>query len=108
MKTIRYVAAFLFLLTGILHILPMFKPQINSDAITVLIFGIIYLSIGVILLMKMKFGPILGIIFPLIGLAAGFLKIGIKNWDTMLSIMFVIDAVVIVCCVILLGRKRKT
>jgi fucose permease len=36
-----------------------------------LFFGIAYLIVGVLLILNQKFGPIVGIVFPLIGLAAG-------------------------------------
>jgi hypothetical protein len=72
-----------------------------------LAFGIIYFTIGVLLIMKIKFDSLLGVIFPLIGLGIGFFVVGIKNWNAMLTFMFVIDAVIVICCLILLLRKNK-
>ena len=108
MKIIRYLAALLLFITGVLHLLPLFSPPLTTEAIGTLIVGVIYPTIGVLLLLKPKIGTILGIIFPLIGLVMGFIVVGIKNWDTMLSIMFVIDAMVIICCVLLLAKRNKT
>ena len=54
----------------------------------------------------MKFSWTLGIIFPLIGLGIGFVVVGINNWDTMFEIMFIIDAVVVICCLILFLNRR--
>ncbi len=107
MKPIRYLAAGLLLLTGVLHILPIFKTPSDTNSIPMLVFGIIYFSIGVLLIMKIKYDSLLGIIFPLIGLGTGFFVVGIKNWNTMLAFMFVIDAVVMICCLILLLNKNK-
>ena len=107
MKLIRYLAAGLLLLTGILHILPMLKTPSDPNSLPMLIFGISYFAVGVMLIMKIKFDSLLGIIIPLIGLGVGFLMIGIKNWTTMLTLLFTIDAVVIICCLILLLNKRK-
>ena len=107
MKTIRYLAALLMILTAVLHILPMFESQENPDAIPMLVFGIIYLTIGVLLILKFKYSAILGIVFPLIGLGIGFVEVGFENWDTMLSIMFLIDAIVIICCILLITIKSK-
>jgi uncharacterized membrane protein HdeD (DUF308 family) len=108
MKTIRYFAAILMLITGVLHVLPMFKAEHDPNALPMLAFGIAYFATGIVLFMNLKFSSILGIVFPLIGLATGFFVVGFKNWDTMLSIMFIIDAVVVICSVILLLNRNKS
>jgi len=108
MKTIRYLAALLMILTGVMHVLSMLKSPQDPDAIPMLIFGIVYLGIGVLLILKYKFAYILGIACPLIGLGTGFFVVGIKNWDVILSIMFAIDAIVITFCVLLLLNKGKS
>lgn len=108
MKTIRYLAAFLMLATGVMHILPMFKVPADPNALPMLGFAIAYLTTGILLILNKKISSVLGIVFPLIGLLLGFFKIGLKNWDAMLAIMFVIDAVVIVCCIALLMDRNKT
>jgi len=109
MKTIRYLAALLMAITGILHVLPIFKEVKDPNAIPMLGFGIVFFAIGILLFMDKKFSQILGIIFPLIGLGVGFVVIRLRNWNTMLTIMFIIDAVVVACCFILLlnGNKVK-
>jgi uncharacterized membrane protein HdeD (DUF308 family) len=107
MKTIRYVASGLLLLTGVLHILPIIKTPSDPNSLPMLAFGIIYFAIGVLLIMKVRFSSLSGIIFPLVGLGIGFFVIGFKNWNGILSFMFIIDAVVIVCCAFLLRGKDK-
>jgi len=106
MKTIHYLAACLLLLTGILHFLPVIKTPSDPNAIPMLVFGIVYFTIGVLLIMKIRFATLLGLIFPLIGLGTGFFVVGFKNWDSMLSFLFAIDAVVIICCLFLLLNKK--
>lgn len=101
MKTIRYFAALLMFVTGLLHLLPMFKSPGDPNALPMLGFGLAFLAIGVLLVLNMRFSYLLGIVIPLIGLAIGFFKVGMKNWDTMLSIMFIIDFVVVACCIVL-------
>ena len=108
MKPIRYLAAGLLLLTGILHIIPMFKTPSDPNSLPMLIFGIAYFAVGVLLIAKIRFDSLLGVIFPLVGLGTGFFVVGIKNWDTMLTFMFAIDAVVVVFCLILLLNKNKS
>jgi uncharacterized membrane protein HdeD (DUF308 family) len=107
MKTIRLFAALLMLVTGIIHILPMFKEPGDPNTLPMLGFGIVYLTIGVLLILNKSISYWLGIIFPLIGLAVGFIVVGFKNWDTILTIMFIIDAVVVICCITLLLNKNK-
>jgi len=108
MKTIRLTAGSLMVLTGILHLLPMFTDPKNPDALPMLIFAVAYLLTGVLLILDKRSGQFLGVIFPFIGLVIGFTKIGVRNWDTMLTIMFLIDAVVIICCLYLISRLRKS
>jgi hypothetical protein len=108
MKPIRYLAAGLLLLTGVLHILPMFKTPSDPNSLPMLGFGVVYFIVGVLLLLKVKYDSLLGIIFPVIGLLTGFVVVGIKNWDAMLTFMFLIDAVVAACCLILVLNKNKT
>jgi uncharacterized membrane protein HdeD (DUF308 family) len=108
MKTIRYFAGALMLITGIMHILPMFTMPKDPNALPMLGFGIVYFTIGVLLILNKKIAEILGIVVPLVGLAIGVFKIGLKNWDAMLTIMFIIDAVVVICCIFLLLNRKKT
>jgi hypothetical protein len=107
MKTIRYFAALLLLVTGVLHLLPMFTVPRDTNALPMLVFAIAYLATGVLLILNKKISEVLGIVFPLIGLAVGFIVVGLKNWNTMLTIMFIIDAVVVICCIILLLNRKK-
>ena len=107
MKTIRYCAAVMMLITGVMHMLPVFTTPEDPNALPMLGFGIAYFIIGILLILNKKLGEILGIVVPLIGLAIGFFKIGLKNWDMMLTIMFIIDAVVVICCIFLLMNRNK-
>ena len=107
MKIIRYFAACLLLLTGVLHIIPIIKTSSDPNAVPMLIFGIVYFTVGVLLLLKVKYSDLLGIIFPIIGLGTGFFVVGLKNWDAMLTFLFAIDAVVVICCILLLLNKTK-
>jgi uncharacterized membrane protein HdeD (DUF308 family) len=107
MKTIRYLAAGLLLLTGVLHILPIFKTPSDPNSVPMLVFGIFYFAIGVLLIMKIRFDSLLGIVFPLIGLATGFFVVGIKNWDNMLIFLFAIDVLVVILCLVLFLKGNK-
>jgi len=95
------------LITGVLHILPVFSEPRGPNALPLLAFGIVFFGAGVLLLLKIRLSEIPGIVVPLIGLGTGFFVAGMKSWDTMLSIMFIIDAIVIICCIVLLLNKKK-
>lgn len=107
MKTIRYFAAVLMLITGVMHMLPVFTTPKDPNTLPMLGFGIAYFLIGVLLILNKKLAEILGIVVPIIGLAIGLFKIGIENWDAMLTIMFIIDAVVVIFCIILILNRNK-
>jgi uncharacterized membrane protein HdeD (DUF308 family) len=107
MKAIRYLAACLLLLTGVLHVIPIIKTPSDPNAVPMLVFGIVYFAIGVLLFLKVKYADLLGIIFPIIGLATGFFMVGVKNWTAMLTFLFAIDALVLICCILLLLNKKK-
>ena len=126
MKTIRYLAACLLLLTGILHMRDIFYGNLDPTAFPLALFGIVYITIGFLLSLNIKYSKYLGLIFPLIELATGFSAlgikylglifplielatgfgaVGIKNW---IKLLFAIDAVVVICCVLLILKRVKT
>ena len=107
MRPIRYLAALLMILTGVLHALPVFSVHQDAHALPLLAFGIVYFTIGIMLMLNMKFSAALGIIFPLLGIGTGFFVIGLQNWTTMLGILFAIDAIVVLCCIVLFIKKTK-
>ena len=78
---------------------------LDSTAIPLASFGIVYLTIGFFLSLNIKYSKYLGLIIPLIELATGFGAVGIKNW---IKLLFAIDAVVVICCVLLILKRVKT
>lgn len=105
MKQLRYLAASLVIITGIIHMTPRFKGMEGPYDLPMLVIGICYLAIGVLLFLNKKVGKILGIIFTVTGLGIGFFLIGFENWDVRGSVMFLIDAIVAISCIILLLKK---
>jgi len=99
--------ATLLLIIGVLNTLPEFRQDHALHAHPMLVFGFFYFLAGLALVMNYRFGPLLGIIFPLIGLGAAFLVIGVLNWTTMLAILFAIEAIVVVCCFVLFFRGTR-
>lgn len=99
MKRIRYTASILLLVSGIIHSLVACRSLEDPTALPVLVFGIFYFIIGLFLAFNLQLAPLLGVIFPLIGLAVGFIVIGVSNWTAILTMLFIADAVVIACCI---------
>jgi len=108
MKAIRYIASILLLAAGVIHLLLFIQDPAAKGSAVVLAFGIIYLVIGILLALKIKYSVLSGIIFPLIGTIAGLTLFDPAELTLLLKILGIIDAVVIVLCSILLwGSRRK-
>jgi uncharacterized membrane protein HdeD (DUF308 family) len=107
MKGIRYTASILLLVSGVIHTLVACRSLEDTAALPILVFGIFYFIIGILLAFNLRLAPLLGVIFPLIGLAAGFIVIGVSSWTAILTMLFLADAVIIACCIpFLIKRKR--
>jgi hypothetical protein len=107
MKVIRHFAAALLILSGILHTIPLFGDMYETHSMPMLVFGIFYLAIGILLFSKRDFSPAWGIIFPMIGLSAGFFAVDVQNWNILLGFLFALDAIVVVCCAFLFFNKAR-
>jgi len=109
MKTIRFLAATLLVITGVWHATLFFKAPSDPNSIPLLVFGVIYALIGIFLFTPKKLWIYLGLIVPLIGMITATVKLGIKNFDLTMWVLILIDVVVIICCVyLLLARKKVT
>jgi hypothetical protein len=107
MKNIRYVAAMLLLISGVLHIVLYSKTPHDPGILGALVFGIIYAAIGLLLFMPNTYAVYLGLIFPIVGLIAAFVKVGIHNFGYIMVLLLLIDIVVIICCAHLLINHTK-
>jgi uncharacterized membrane protein HdeD (DUF308 family) len=107
MKNIRYVAAMLLVIAGVLHVVLYFKTPNDPGIMGVLAFGIIYAAIGLLLFMPNMYAVYLGLIFPIVGIITALVKIGIHNLGYMMILLLLIDIVVIICCAYLLINRTK-
>jgi len=72
MNRIRYLAAGLLCLTGIIHVARLGMAQLDAAFVTTaVIFGVVYLIIGIFLFRNNKTAYYFGAIVPLIGLCGG-------------------------------------
>jgi hypothetical protein len=108
MKTIRFFAALLLVITGVWHSSLFFKAMNDPDSLPLLIFGILYALIGVMMFTPKVLWVYLGMILPIIGMILAFVKIGMKNFDLTMKSLMLIDLVVIFCCVYVLLTRKKT
>jgi hypothetical protein len=106
MKAIRYLAASMFLLTGILHFYLWLNPTptvISPNGM--LIGGIVYSATGVLLLMKVGFARWLGL-FPIVPIVMTPFMLDLSSLDWSM-VWFPIELVAVICCIILLVKKSK-
>jgi hypothetical protein len=108
MKTIRYIAALLMLISGIWHVVLYFKVP-EYHLLLILLFGIVYLVTSLLLSMTKKIGAYFGLIFPLMALVGTVVQTSdLKSLDLTARILLLIAVVVVVCCACLILARKKT
>jgi hypothetical protein len=106
MSAIRSIPTGLLLLTGALNLFLGIITRPDPSFGVYLIFSIVYFALGVLLISKIRFAELIGLIFTLAILFIYPLIVEFKNLDPWSSgIMGAIDAIVIICCLILLLLK---
>lgn len=105
MKTIRYFAALLMLISGVWHIVLYLKAPADFG-IAALAFGILYVITGLLLFTPKKLGVYLGLI-PLVPLIMAPFMVDLKNLDLTTTIILLIDLVVFICCAYILLKRTK-
>jgi hypothetical protein len=106
MNRIRYLAASLLCLTGVIHVAQLNKAQLNAPVIIMVIFGVAYLIISGFLFWNNKTSYYFGAIVPLVGLCLG--TVGMFINPTILMAFFIaIDVVVVISCFYLIKGKRS-
>jgi hypothetical protein len=109
MKAIRYIASVLLIGAGVCHIyLFLQEPAPIGGSAIVLTFGIIYFVIGILLFLKIKYSPILGIVFPLLGVIVGSIVFDPTQGPLLMKILGIVDLVNIILCSVLVWRRKKT
>ena len=108
MERIRLVAGWLLVVSGVVHVLQLFRGAFNVGVFITVLFGILYLLIGVLLLTNPKrIWFIMGIVIPLLGIllsTLGALSASAMSW--LLLFYIVVDVVVVVCCIFLVTGKK--
>jgi uncharacterized membrane protein HdeD (DUF308 family) len=108
MKTIRLMAGILLMISGVLHIVAYFQAPESPGSIPVLAFGVIYVIVGVLLFNRKKYPLYLAIFVPLIGMTLSLIKFGIPELISLSALFKVLEIIAIVCCVVLLIKRKKS
>ena len=104
MKRIRYLAAGLLCLTGIIHLARL--GLADAPVVIVVVFGVAYLIIGGLLFRNNKIAYYFGAIVPLIGLCVG--PVILTNPPILFAAFLgTIEIVVVVSCFSLIKRSRS-
>ncbi len=108
MNRIRYLAAGLLCLTGVIHVARLGIPQLDATFATmVVIFGVVYLIVGGFLFLNSKTTYYyFGAIVPLIGFCGGMVGM-LTNPTIWMAFLIAIDAVIVVSCFYLIKGKRS-
>ena len=104
MRLIRLLAAILFLVGAGVHLYTAIKNPSSTYFEFALIFAIVYTAIGVLLLMNKRYAPMLGLI-PIIPLIPASLQLNFNNLNWTFA-MFVIEVMAVVCCILLLIKRK--
>jgi len=108
MKTIHYLPTSLLLLLSGLNLYLGIITNPNPGFVIYLVFGVVYITLGVLLITKMRCADLLGFIIPLAIVFIYPLIVDFKNlhpWSS--GFLGAINAVVVLCCLYLLLVKVK-
>jgi hypothetical protein len=108
MNRIRYLAAGLLCVTGVIHVARLGIPKIDATFFTMaVIFGVSFLIIGGFLFRNNKTAYYFGAIVPLIGFCGGIVGM-LTNptmWSMWMAFLVAIDAVIVLGCFYLIKGK---
>lgn len=106
MKTIRYTAASLLLLTGLMHAYYMLRAPHEPNSIGLLVFGIVFIVTAIFVYLDNKLALYAGILIPLVGAVLATADI-IKHFSRHMIAFLIIDLLIIICCLyVLLSSKN--
>ena len=106
MIAIRYFSAGLLLLLCVLNLYLGIITKPNPGFVMYIVFGVVYFTLIVLLISKIRLALWLGMIIPLALLFIYPVMVDFKNLNPLsYGIMGAIDAIVLICCFILVLLK---
>ena len=107
MSRIRYLAASLLCLTGIIHVAQLAVVELEAKVVIVALFGVAYLIIGIFLFRDNRTSYYFGAILPLIGIFLGTMDL-LMNPSTLMAFLIAIDAVIVSSCFYLIFKSKQS
>ena len=108
MKAIYFLPSGLLLLLCVLNFYLGIITRTENAFIVYLVFAAVYLMLGVLLISRFRFAEILGLLITLAILFIYPLLVGFENMNPWSSgIMGGVNAIIFICCLILLLLKTK-
>jgi len=107
-KAIHYLPISLLLLLSVINLYLGIITKPDSGFVIYIVFGVVYFTLGVLLINKMKCADLLGFIIPLAIVFIYPLIVDFKNlhpWSS--GFLGAINTVVVLCCLYLLLVKIK-
>jgi len=108
MKAIHYLPTSFLLLLCVLNLYLGIITRPDPSFVTYIVFGLVYFTLGVLLISKMRCAEFLGFIIPLAIVFIYPLIVDFKNlhpWSS--GMLGAINALVVLCCLYLLLVKIK-
>ncbi len=101
MSNLRSLASALLIFTGVAHLA---EFALRSHAAVMAVAGVVYLALGLWLRRPGRLALWASLLLPALGGLGGFQQLR-QAFDPILAAMVAIDAVVVVCCAVVLWRK---
>jgi len=98
MRKIRLLSGLFLIINGILHIIEYTSISDDPGSIGILLFGLIYIFIGVLLFNKKLYPVYLGLVIPLIGMTLSIIKFGFPELISLSALFKLLGLIVTVCC----------
>jgi len=106
-KGVRFLAASLLMLTGIIH-LAMAALAMGLAMMPIAVFGVLYVVTGLGLFAGKRLFNYLGVIIPLVGACVGTYSCIAMGPETIMLLLIAIDIAVILCCCYLILHKKSS
>ena len=110
MNRIRYLAASLLCLTGLLHVARLGMAGADAAFVrTTVVFGVIYLAVGGSLFRDHRAAYYLGAAVPLVGLLAGLHGglTGLVGFSPWMALLGALDVAIVLGCVHLIRARQR-
>ena len=107
MSRVRYLAAGLLFLSGIIHVAQLAMAALDAKVAIAVVFGAAYLIIAFFLFRANRAAYYFGAIVPFVGLLLATLGM-LMNPTLMAAFFIAVDVVVVLCCFYLIRSRQSS